>query len=136
MKSTDNIKISIADTNSLYRLALKDILKSKGFDVVCVAESERDMLEQLSAHKPDILIYDFFNSSERFYITVEKIKKASLKTKLMILSYEKGSELIVSCISNGADGFCDKNNLNFEKIADSVRKIVSGETIILTNQIA
>jgi DNA-binding NarL/FixJ family response regulator len=134
MKIKNNIKTIVVDGSALFRKALAEMLSSKGINIIGEADNEKAMFEQLAAQTPDILIYDFFNSSERFDQTMGKIRKAAPKIKVVVLSFDSGTELIDFCLAHGVSGFCDKNITNFDYLADGLKKIGNGGTVILTNQ--
>jgi DNA-binding NarL/FixJ family response regulator len=134
MKIKNNIKTIIVDGSALFREALAEMLSSKGISVIGEAANEKAMLEQLALQIPDILIYDFFNSSERFDLTMEKIRKVAPEMKVIVLSFESRPELIEFCLANRVNGFCDKNISDFDYLVDGLKKIGYGETVVLTSQ--
>ena len=134
MKTRSAIKISIIDSNSLYRRELISNLSRFGFKRFFQGGDCDTLLKQLAKNKPDVLIYDFLNSSERFYVTVEKIKSVSKNTKLLVLSFENSLELINFCFDNGVNGFCNKGISNFKFLAESIEKIAGGENSVVAKQ--
>jgi two-component system, NarL family, response regulator DegU len=136
MKSKPKIKTIIVDESDLFRNALTELLTENGIDVIGSATNERDMLKQISENKPDVLIYDFYNSAERFELTMEKIKTIAPDIKLMVMCFENSPVSIDFCLASGAKGFCDKNLVDFGDIINAIKKIEQGETVILTNQLA
>jgi DNA-binding NarL/FixJ family response regulator len=135
MKTRGDIKISIIDSNSLYREELVTNLTQTGYKTFYQGEDCETMLNLLVKSKPDVLIYDFFNSAERFYRTVEKIKTASKNTKVLVLSFENSLELINFCFDNGINGFCNKAINNFGFLAESIEKIACGETHVIARRV-
>jgi DNA-binding NarL/FixJ family response regulator len=131
MKTRSSIRISIIDGNSLYRRELINNLRLFGFKKFYQGEDCEAMLDQLTKKKPDVLIYDFLNSSERFYHTVDRIKNVSKNTKVLVLSFEHSLEMINFCFDNGVNGFCNKAISNFEFLAESIEKIAKGECIVV-----
>lgn len=134
MKTRANIKIGIVDENGLFKMALIQGLNSEGFLSISESANEEDMLKQLSSNLPDVLLYDFYNSSERFYITIEKIKKVAPKTKLLVLSFENSPEIHDFCFTNGVFGFYHKNSIDFQEMAYGIEKIANGEVILIPTQ--
>lgn len=124
------IKVMVVDCNSLYTSTLKILLKNFNIDVVAQAESEVVMLNMLKEHQPDILLYDLFTGNEHFQTTVNEIHDIAPLTKVLVISYETDSGLIDYCLSNGINGFCDKNLPDIDTLAHIIHRIQLGETVI------
>lgn len=135
MKSKTKITVGIVDENPTYRKALSEVLTSEGFQVIWDVENQKGMIKNLSDRKPDVLIYDFYNSAERFASTVNKIRKVAPKVKMLVLSFEQDQEFINLCFSSSVNGFCHKVISDFKKLSRSLTRLVKGEKVVLTHQL-
>lgn len=136
MKTRSDIKISIADGSDFYCNILSDILVKQGFNIIGKIQNEKDMLLQLATNKPDILIYDFLSFSERFYLTMDKIKKSAPDVKVFVLSFDDSDDLIKLCFKHGVNGFCNKSLTDLDSFSNAIEKMNKGETIILVKEAA
>ncbi len=82
----------------------------KIFVVTGAAGSEKDAVTLALRDQPDVVLYDFESGQKKFEI-VKKIKKVCLYTRVIVIAGLKDSRLLWAAILSGADGCLPRNML-------------------------
>ena len=97
--------IIIADDHPLVLKGLQDFLHEKNYNVLASAKNGKQALALIRAHAPDIAILDikmpFFTGLQ----IAEKCKKANLKTKIVLITFEKDEKIYTEAKSLGVYGY-------------------------------
>lgn len=97
--------IIIADDHPLVLKGLQDFLHEKEYNVLASAKHGKEALALIKAHVPDIAILDikmpFFTGLQ----IAEKCKKANLKTKIVLITFEKDEKIYNQAKSLGIYGY-------------------------------
>lgn len=97
--------IIIADDHPLVLKGLQDFLHEKEYNVFASAKNGKEALALIQAHTPDIAILDikmpFFTGLQ----IAEKCKKANLKTKIVLITFEKDEKIYDEAKSLGVYGY-------------------------------
>ncbi|MHA7842114.1 MAG: DNA-binding response regulator [Winogradskyella sp.] len=97
--------IIIADDHPLVLKGLQDFLHEKEYNVLASAKNGKEALALIQAHVPDIAILDikmpFFTGLQ----IAEKCKKANLKTKIVLITFEKDEKIYDEAKSLGVYGY-------------------------------
>lgn len=97
--------IIIADDHPLVLKGLQDFLHEKEYNVLASAKNGKEALALIKAHTPDIAILDikmpFFTGLQ----IAEKCKKANLKTKIVLITFEKDEKIYTEAKSIGVYGY-------------------------------
>ncbi|WP_426432180.1 DNA-binding response regulator [Winogradskyella sp. HB-48] len=97
--------IIIADDHPLVLKGLQDFLHEKAYNVLASAKNGKEALALIKAHVPDIAILDikmpFFTGLQ----IAEKCKKANLKTKIVLITFEKDEKIYDEAKSLGVYGY-------------------------------
>ena len=103
------ISVILADSQYLTRLGLKHLLRGKEqFKVVAEATREHQLLEQVRAHAPQVIILDY-NQPENFsQATIEAIKRTSPQANILIISADNNKENIYNILELGVNSFLTK----------------------------
>ena len=100
-----NPAIIIADDHPLVLKGLQDFLHEKEYNVLASAKNGKEALALIKAHTPDIAILDikmpFFTGLQ----IAEKCKKANLKTKIVLITFEKDEKIYNQAKSLGIYGY-------------------------------
>ncbi|MCB0398258.1 MAG: response regulator transcription factor [Winogradskyella sp.] len=116
--------IIIADDHPLVLKGLQDFLDEKDYNVLASAKNGKEALALIKAHVPDIAILDikmpFFTGLQ----IAEKCKKANLKTKIVLITFEKDEKIYNEAKSLGVYGYVLKEFAldEIENCIDSVIK--------------
>jgi len=100
-----NPTIIIADDHPLVLKGLQDFLHEKNYNVLASAKNGKEALALIKAHTPDIAILDikmpFFTGLQ----IAEKCKKANIKTKIVLITFEKDEKIYNEAKALGVYGY-------------------------------
>jgi len=114
------IKVAIADDQSIFRQGLVNLVNS--FDNVTVlysSENGKELIEQLPAQRPDLVLLDFRMPVLNGMETTRIIREQYPEMRILILSMYDNSEFVESAIANGANGYLSKDD-EPEEIAKAI----------------
>ncbi|WP_243473670.1 response regulator transcription factor [Winogradskyella sp. MH6] len=118
-----NPTIIIADDHPLVLKGLQDFLHEKEYNVLASAKNGKEALALIKAHTPDIAILDikmpFFSGLQ----IAEKCKKANLKTKIVLITFEKDEKIYNEAKALGVYGYVLK-----EFALDEIENCISSVT--------
>ena len=118
-----NPTIIIADDHPLVLKGLQDFLHEKNYNVLASAKNGKEALALIKAHTPDIAILDikmpFFTGLQ----IAEKCKKANLKTKIVLITFEKDEKIYNEAKALGVYGYVLK-----EFALDEIENCISSVT--------
>jgi DNA-binding NarL/FixJ family response regulator len=110
------IKIVIADAQYLIRTGLKNLLSERADLIICgEAANSSELFLLVKQHHPEVVIMDY-NSNKNFTLEdVDKVKRLSPSTNLLIISADDCKSNIYKAIEQGAISFltkeCDKEEI-------------------------
>jgi len=128
MRNKDTVaRILIADSNSLFREKMKQIITDK-FDFTLTSEacSEDDMLNELGQYAFDVLILDTELSDGNGLDVLKKIKIRNPGIPVLIMSMFPDEQYEESVSRAGAHGYVSKVNLSYELIT-ALQRIFQGK---------
>lgn len=118
-----NPTIIIADDHPLVLKGLQDFLHEKNYNVLASAKNGKEALALIKAHTPDIAILDikmpFFTGLQ----IAEKCKKANIKTKIVLITFEKDEKIYNEAKALGVYGYVLK-----EFALDEIENCISSVT--------
>lgn len=123
------VRVVIADDHALIVEGLKLILGRDDIDVVGVASTGRRAVEEVLAHKPDVLLLDIHMPDVDGLQALASIKSASPRTSVIVLTSYANPENMARALSLGASGFLSKS-VDPENISRAVRAVASGDSIV------
>ena len=104
-----NLTFVIADDALFMRAVLKRMLEeNEGFTVVGEATNGYQAIEQAGLKKPDVLTLDITMPEMDGIKAVKGIKKASPKTKIIMVSAMGQQSMVIEAIMAGASDFVVK----------------------------
>ena len=101
-------KIAIADDHRLLAEALADLIqKFEGYEVTCVVENGRQLLDQLQANDviPDIVLLDLSMPVMDGFETALQLRQLYPTIRVLALSMTDREEHIIRMVRNGARGY-------------------------------
>lgn len=118
-----NPTIIIADDHPLVLKGLQDFLHEKEYNVLASAKNGKEALALIKAHVPDIAILDikmpFFTGLQ----IAKKCKMANLKTKIVLITFEKDENVYNEAKSLGVYGYVLKE-FALEEIENCIASVV------------
>jgi two-component system, NarL family, response regulator DevR len=120
-------KILIVDDHEVVRLGLKSMLENyPGYEVVAEAGNARDAIQQVSLHKPDIVLMDIRLPGTSGIEATEEITSKHPNVKVIMLTSYAEDEMLFSAIKAGASGYVLKQ-VNMEDLIKSIDAVARGE---------
>lgn len=97
--------IIIADDHPLILKGLKDFLIEKEFNVIASAKHGKEAFTLIKAHQPEIAILDIQMPFLTGLEVAQKCKEFGLRTKIIIITFEKSEEIYKEAKSLGIYGY-------------------------------
>lgn len=106
----DRIKVMLADDHALIREGFRSLLgKNELFEIVGEAENGRELMEQITATQPDVVLTDISMPQMTGLEVMERIKRTRPEIKFIILTMHEEREYIMRALTAGAEGYLFKN---------------------------
>jgi DNA-binding NarL/FixJ family response regulator len=131
--TNDIIRVVLADDHALMREGLREILTAQP-DITVVGEAgdSSGALAVVAAEKPDVVLLDVEMPGEDVTVTVRKMKAASPRTEVIILSMYDRHHLVQSLLALGIKGYLLKSVAG-EQVVAAIRSARADEdTIVLS----
>ena len=101
-------RVVIADDTVFFRIALKDILSSGGFEVVGEAANGEEAVYLTQNNKPEIVILDIVMPEKDGLKAAEEIARLKLGTKIVMCSSMGYENVVKKAMQSGACAFIVK----------------------------
>jgi DNA-binding NarL/FixJ family response regulator len=103
------MRILLADDQPKVRFALRTLLERQpGFEVVGEARSGRDLREQISPTRPDLVLLDWELPGERALDTLSNLR--TMYPNLRVIALSGRSEARQAALKAGVDAFVSKSD--------------------------
>ena len=124
------ITILIADDHDIIREGIKSVLKPYPRYSVCGEASDgEEALELVRKSKPDVLLLDISMPKVSGLDIIDRVKRASDKTKIIIISVHKAGSYVLKAMRSGVNGYINKDNVAEELIL-ALSRITAGRTYL------
>ena len=105
------ISVLIADDHQLFRQGLAAMLKDVAkFEVIGQAANGKEALVLIAELPPDVLLLDIEMPEIDGFGVLKKLKKARLKTKVLVLTMHQSGTFVKNIVAAGADGYLKKDS--------------------------
>lgn len=125
---SDNfIRVMIADDYEIIREGIKRVLSYED-DIKIIAESidGNDVINQVDFLKPDVLLLDMSMPGHSGLEILRLLRKQGNETKIIMLTVERGADIINQAIESGADGYVVKESTTAE-IVEAIHSVYNGQ---------
>ncbi len=124
------IRVALIDDHSLCRSGLTELLVHRyGMTVVGATGDAGELMELLRKQQPDILVMDLRMEPVDGFSLLERIRKEGIATPVVILTMSDAEADLAKALRAGVRGYLLKD-MAPEDVADSIRRIVSGEMVV------
>lgn len=122
-----NHSIVIADDHPLMLRGLSDFLTSKGFNIVGSAQDGNAAYNLIVKLKPELAILDIRMPHKTGLEVAEACKKNNLKTKVILITFDKEEEIYDQAIEVGVYGYILKE-FAIEEIETCIEHVVNNKS--------
>jgi DNA-binding NarL/FixJ family response regulator len=120
---SNEIRILIAGSQTLFRQALRNLLQAEGgFWVVGEAYDGDSAVALASRIRPDIALLDIEMPEDPMITTVRQLQSASPRSRVVVLSVHDAPELISSMLRTGVHGYLHKG-IGKEDLFEAIRNV-------------
>lgn len=126
------IRVVIADDQQLIRAGFRALLESEpGIEVVAEAGTGTEAVEQVTRHRPDVVLMDIrMPGGDGLWATEQIVKDPTLAgTHIVIVTTFELDDYVANAIRAGASGFLVKDTEPTELIR-AVRVVAAGEGLL------
>jgi DNA-binding NarL/FixJ family response regulator len=135
-KSSQPIRLIIADDSILVREGISKVLTTRGFEIVAQAADGDDLLRKIAGHKPDAAIVDIRmppTGTDEGLRAAERIADAHPGVGVLVLSDYLEPEFATRLLESGTPGrgYLLKDSVtDLDRFADAIRRVASGESAV------
>jgi DNA-binding NarL/FixJ family response regulator len=122
-----SIKVLVADDHEVVRSGLESLLEGSDIEIVAEAENGDDAVAKTMTHQPDVLLMDISMPDVDGIAALEKIRKNSPETRVVMLSTYDNPTYVARSVALGASDYVLKGSSRDELIA-AIRRAASGDT--------
>lgn len=126
----NSLHLLLAHELALPRAALRTLLESEvGISVVAEADTTDRLLEQLRAHRPDLILLTLSQRAGFGSSLIESLHKQNIKSRIIALSPHDEMAFVRLLMSAGAAGYvCERSPVTELRMA--LREVAHGHTYI------
>ena len=124
------IKIAIVDDHDIIRAGIKSVLaKHSQYEVCAEAANGEDAVKAAQDFVPDIMLLDISMPKLSGLDIINRIKRASPRTKIIIISVHKLGAYILKALRRGVNGYINKENVA-EELIPALTRVSSGSSYL------
>lgn len=123
------IRIVLADDHVLVRQGLKSLLEREGFQVVAEASDGQEALCHVKSLQPDIAVMDISMPTLNGLNAAREVRRASPKTKTILLTQHNESQYISEALEVGVKGYVLKNQVASDLLL-AIRQVSRGQVYL------
>jgi DNA-binding NarL/FixJ family response regulator len=131
-RGEDMVRVVVGEDSVLLRAGIVRVLGEAGFEVVAQAGDAQELLQKVSAHRPDVAVVDIrmppTETDDGLRAAVE-IRRRLPQTGVLVLSQYLEEGYALDLVGDGAEGtgYLLKDRVgDVERFADSVRRVAEG----------
>ena len=122
------IKLIVADNQEVVRKGLASLLAGEDIEIVAEAATGSEAVSKTKKFKPDVLLMDVLMPDIDGLDALEKIRKNSPKTKVIMMSAHDNPSYVARAAALGAEDFLPKD-VPAKAFAATIRRVVRGEVV-------
>jgi len=122
-------RVLIADDHAYTRAGIRLALEDEGFQVCAEAATGRRALEEALGTQPDIALLDVHMPDGTGVWAAEEITTKLPQTTVVMLTYSRDDEDLVTSLRAGASGYLLKD-MDPDRLGISLRNVLAGEMVL------
>jgi two-component system, NarL family, response regulator NreC len=123
------IRIVLADDHVLVRQGLKSLLEREGFQIVAEASDGQEALRHVKSLQPDIAVMDISMPTLNGLNAAREVRRASPKTKTILLTQHDESQYIRDALETGVKGYVLKSQVAGDLVL-AIRQVSLGQVYL------
>ena len=124
------IRVYLVDDQTMIRSALKNLLNnSQGIEVVGDQGDARQAVEEIPQIRPDVVLLDITMPGLSGLDAIRLIRKASPKTKVVMLTHHEGHSFVEQALQSGAEGYLSKSS-NEAELTIAIEAVHRGDPYV------
>jgi DNA-binding NarL/FixJ family response regulator len=123
------IRIVLADDHVLVRQGLKSLLEREGFQVVAEASDGQEALRHVKSLQPEIAVMDISMPTLNGLNAAREVRRASPKTKTILLTQHDESQYIRDALEAGVKGYVLKSQVASDLVL-AIRQVSLGQVYL------
>jgi DNA-binding NarL/FixJ family response regulator len=121
-----DIKLIVADDQEVVRRGLVSLLAGEDIEIVAEAATGSEAVSKTKKHKPDVVLMDVLMPDIDGLDALEKIRKASPKTKVIVMSAYDNPSYVARAAALGAEDFLPKD-VPGKAFSATIHRVARGE---------
>jgi len=124
------ISVVLADDNPVIRQGVAGLLEAQADDITIVAQAAtgQEAVSAVRAHDPDVVLLDVRMPVMDGIAAAAEL--AGLRARVLMLTYSDDEVSVTEAVRAGADGYLVHGRFEPEELADAVRNLAAGRTVI------
>jgi DNA-binding NarL/FixJ family response regulator len=124
------VKLIIADDHAVFRAGVRQVLESRGYEVVAEAGDGLEAMEQAVTHPGCILLLDIGMPGKIDGLEVtRKLTEREVDVRIIILSAREDQDALLTAMSAGAKGYLAKD-ADMDQVVSAIELVVKGGTAV------
>lgn len=129
-KNIDGISVLIADDHAVVLKGLTAFFETAAdLHVAATASTAAEAVSAAGSVRPDVVLLDLLLPDQDAVTTVNQIRKASPKSRIIILTSHEGNEYISDVLEAGALSYILKD-INPDDLIDAIRKTAQNQKVL------
>lgn len=125
-----SITIIIADDHDIIREGIKSVLSLRPEYKICAeALNGEEAVDLVEKFKPEILLLDISMPKLSGLDVIQRIKRVSAKTKVIVITVHKMGAYVLKALRSGVSGYINKENV-VEELIPALAQVVKGKTYL------
>ena len=126
---TPRLRILLADDHALVLEGLRSLLDSQpDMQVVGAATDGAQVMDQLRAHRPDVVVLDLEMGTMSGLACLERIRTEKIPVRVLVLSAYGDGTSMRAALDGGADGYALKTDPPRNTV-DAIRQVYRGQLV-------
>ena len=128
-------RVLICDDHAEFRDLVKGLLQRQpGIEIVGEAADGQECIEQALKLRPDVVLMDLSLPELNGLEATRRIRKATKRIKVLILSAYSGEDLVSPCRKAGASGYVQKYR-SLSELGEAIAVVRRGGTYVSSSAI-
>jgi DNA-binding NarL/FixJ family response regulator len=129
------IRVGILEDQQVFLESLVMVLEGSGIEVVARSSSVEEFLARVQHRPPDVALVDLRlerNEQEvdSGYRAVELLHDFHPGVRSLVLSANRGQDVVERCFQAGASGYLCKMNVSCATVVEAVKRVARGERLV------